>query len=216
MGTHAPAGQPEWVQHYMHSAEQQHDAAKFGMWLFIAQELLFFSGLFMAYIVFRTFYPETWLEGADQLNKWLGGLNTLVLIFSSFTMAVGVRCAQLRDIPGLKRNIAITIACAFIFLVVKYFEYTHKFHLGIFPGKYYAYEGATGLMPIFFAIYYSITGLHAIHIIAGIVALFWVYWRAVKGQYDTGNYISVENVGIYWHLVDLIWIFLFPLLYLVK
>jgi cytochrome c oxidase subunit 3 len=213
---HGETEQPSWVAHYFHDANQQFSAAKFGMWLFIAQEILFFSGLFMAYIVFRWMYPETWLAGADQLNKWLGGLNTLVLITSSFTMALGVRYAQLRDIKKLKLNIALTIFFAGVFLVVKYFEYTHKFHLGIYPGKFYTYEGATGLMPIFFSIYYCITGLHAIHIVAGMIALAWIYWRAVKGDYDTGNYISVDNVGIYWHLVDLIWIFLFPLLYLVK
>jgi cytochrome c oxidase subunit 3 len=215
----APGGAvptPRWVRHFYHSALQQHEAAKFGMWLFIAQEILFFSGLFMAYVAFRWLYPETWLAGADQLNKWMGGLNTIVLITSSFTMALAVRAAELRDRKTILIQTSLTIALAFVFLVVKYFEYTHKFHLGIYPGKFYEYGGATGLMPIFFAIYYCLTGLHGIHVVAGIIALGWILWRANRGDFDTGNYIAVENVGIYWHLVDLIWIFLFPLLYLVK
>ena len=210
------ADRPKWVAHYFHSAEQQHESAKFGMWLFLAQEVLFFSGLFCAYLVFRWLYPETWLSGADQLNKWMGGLNTIVLIVSSFTMALAVRAASLRQIGLLKMHLVLTMVLAFAFLVVKYFEYTHKFDLGIYPGKYYAYEGSTGLMPIFFAIYYCITGLHGIHVVAGIIAIGWLLWRAQKGAFDDGNYIAVDNVGIYWHLVDLVWIFLFPLLYLVK
>jgi cytochrome c oxidase subunit 3 len=216
MSAEARPGQPTWLAHYFHSPDQQFEANKFGMWLFLAQELLFFSGLFCAYLVFRWLYPETWLAGADQLNKWMGGLNTVVLIVSSFTMALAVRAAQMRDIAKLKMHLVLTIAFACVFLVVKYFEYTHKFHLGIYPGKFYEYEGGTGMMPIFFAIYYCITGLHGIHVVAGIIALIWALVLAQKGHFDTGNYIFVDNVGIYWHLVDLIWIFLFPLLYLVK
>jgi cytochrome c oxidase subunit 3 len=186
------------------------------MWLFLCQEVLFFSGLFMAYVAFRWLYPETWLSGADQLNKWLGALNTVVLITSSFTMALGVRAAQTKNAPMLKGMLVATIALAFVFLVVKYFEYTHKFHLGIYPGPHYTFQGSTGLMPIFFGIYYCLTGLHGIHVVAGIIVLVWILLRAHKGHFMDGNYVAVENVGLYWHLVDLVWIFLFPLLYLVK
>jgi len=207
---------PPWVAHFFHSKEQHLSAAKFGMWLFLAQEVLFFSGLFCAYIAFRWLYPETWLSGADQLNKWMGGLNTLVLIASSFTMALAVRGAQTKSPTALKVNLLLTILFACTFMVVKYFEYTHKFHLGIFPAQHYTYEGSTGLMPIFFAIYYCLTGLHGIHVVIGIGFLGWLLYAAQKGRFMDGNYAYVENVGLYWHLVDLIWIFLFPLLYLVK
>lgn len=213
---HAESGRPSWLAHFFHTPAQQIDAAKFGMWLFLAQEVLFFSGLFMAYIAYRWLYPETWLSGADQLNKWMGGLNTLVLITSSFTMALGVRAAQLEKRGQLVMHLALTIALAFVFLVVKYFEYTHKFHLGIYPGKFYTYEGSTGLMPTFFGIYYCLTGLHGIHVLVGIGVLIWILIRAQRGDFTSQNHVAVENVGLYWHLVDLIWIFLFPLLYLVK
>ncbi len=216
MTAHADSGRPAWLAHFFHNPNQQISAAKFGMWLFLAQEVLFFSGLFMAYIAYRTLYPETWLEGADQLNKWMGGLNTVVLITSSFTMALAVRSAQMGNKKGLQRFLVATIVLAFAFLVVKYFEYSHKFHLGIYPGKFYEYEGATGLMGTFFGIYYCLTGLHGIHVLVGIGVLIWILIRAGRDEFSPQNHVAVENVGLYWHLVDLIWIFLFPLLYLVK
>ena len=207
---------PPWVAHFFTSGDQQIEAAKFGMWLFLAQEILFFSGLFMAYVAFRWLYPDTWLAGADQLNKVMGGINTVVLITSSFTMALAVRAAQTKNPVALKINLILTILFAFAFMVVKYFEYTHKFHLGIFPAEHYGYAGSTGLMPVFFAIYYCLTGLHGIHVIIGIGVLLWLLILAQKGRFMDGNYVLLENVGLYWHLVDLVWIFLFPLLYLVK
>ncbi len=207
---------PAWVAHFFQSGAQQNEAAKFGMWLFLAQEVLFFSGLFMAYVAFRWMYPETWLAGADQLNKVMGGINTVVLITSSFTMALAVRAAQTKNPKALKINLALTILFACVFMVVKYFEYTHKFHLGIFPAGHYAYTGSTGLMPVFFAIYYCLTGLHGIHVVIGIGVLLWLLVLAQRGRFMDGNYVFLENVGLYWHLVDLVWIFLFPLLYLVK
>jgi cytochrome c oxidase subunit 3 len=216
MTAHADTGRPAWQAHFFHTADQQISAAKFGMWLFLAQEILFFSGLFMAYIVYRTLYPETWLEGADQLNKWMGATNTVVLITSSFTMALGVRSAQLGKKGALQGYLLATILLACVFLVVKYFEYTHKFHLGIYPGEFYKYDGANGLMPTFFGIYYCLTGLHGIHVLVGIGVLIWVLIRAGRGDFTPEYHVAVENVGLYWHLVDLIWIFLFPLLYLVK
>ena len=189
-----------------------------GMWLFLGQELLFFGGLFMAYIVFRWMYPDTWLACADHLNTTMGAVNTVVLIFSSLTMALGVREAQLGNNKRVAGYLAVTILCACAFLVVKYFEYSHKIHDGLLPGNFYAYahDVIPGRPDLFFSIYFAMTGLHAIHVIAGILVLAWILKRSLRNDFGPRYYNPVENVGLYWHLVDLVWIFLFPLLYLVR
>lgn len=205
------------MQHHFVSMEQQASSAKLGMWLFLAQEILFFSALFMAYFVFRYLYPETWLGAHYQLDATMGGVNTVVLLFSSFTMALAVRSAQLGDNKKIVMWLAITILCAFGFLAVKYVEYSHKFHLGLLPGSAYSFEGdIAGRPELFFTIYFCMTGLHGIHVVAGIIVLAWILVRAQKGHFTSRYYTPVENVGLYWHLVDLVWIFLFPLLYLIK
>ena len=196
---------------------QQASAAKLGMWLFLVQEVLFFSGLFMFYIIFRYRHPETMLYGEHFLDKTLGGLNTVVLLFSSVTMALAVRAAQLGKQKEIVRYLIITIVCACIFLVVKYFEYSHKFHLGLLPGRFYSYTGEfPGEPQTFFALYYCLTGLHGIHVVAGIGVLLWILKRSNRGDFGPTYYAPVELVGLYWHIVDLVWIFLFPLLYLIK
>jgi cytochrome c oxidase subunit 3 len=206
-----------FMQHHFVSMNQQASSAKLGMWLFLAQEILFFSALFMAYFIFRYLYPETWVAAHYQLDATMGGINTVVLLFSSFTMALAVRSAQLGDNKKIVMWLAITIACAFGFLIVKYFEYSHKFHLGLLPGKAYSFEGdIPGRPELFFTVYFCMTGLHGIHVVAGIIVLGWILLRAQKGHFTSRYYTPVENVGLYWHLVDLVWIFLFPLLYLVK
>lgn len=218
--SHAAHGHAEhtpFLQHHFLNMNQQASAAKLGMWLFLAQEVLFFSVLFMAYFVFRYLFPETYVAAHYQLDPTLGGVNTVVLLFSSLTMALGVRAAQLGNNKQVVAYIAVTIVCAFAFLVVKYFEYAHKIHLGLLPGQYYSFEGdIPGRPELFFTLYFCMTGLHGIHVVAGIGVLFWVMLRAQKGHFSSGYYAPVENVGLYWHLVDLVWIFLFPLLYLVK
>jgi cytochrome c oxidase subunit III len=203
-------------QHHFVSAEQQRSAAKLGMWIFLATEILFFGGLFLAYGAFRYFYPGTFLEAHEYLSIKMGGLNTVVLITSSLTMALAVRAAQLGDRRQLVGMLLATLALASVFLVVKYLEYAHKFHLGLLPGKFYHGEGISGLPHIFFGIYFVMTGLHGLHVIAGMGVIAWILVRSVQGRYGVGYHTPVENVGLYWHLVDLIWIFLFPLLYLVR
>jgi cytochrome c oxidase subunit 3 len=179
---------------------QQASAAKLGMWCFLVQEVLFFSGLFMAYIIFRHQHPDTMLYASEHfLDKRYGGINTVVLLFSSVTMALGVRAAQVGDKKAQVRYIIITIMCALIFMGVKYVEYSHKFDLGLAPGRYF-----------------SMTGLHGIHVVAGIIVLLWLLRRCNRGDFGPDYYAPVELVGLYWHLVDLVWIFLFPLLYLIK
>lgn len=354
-----------FIAHHFESAEQQFDSGKLGMWLFLVQEILFFSGLFVAYIIYRNHNPEIFEAAHVHLDKWLGGLNTIVLLFSSLTMAWAVRCSQLEQHLGTVVNIVITMVCANIFLGVKAIEYTHKWEMGLFWASAYTYgqEGAGGgetnyllwislpfilvtvvsgvlatffritestfwykfflcimisflgyfvglgiawAMPAsehdshghdshavhasdhadpdakhsgeehadeehaneehaneehadkghdakdhadedhskesaateamgteagsekhadepepepnmggFFSIYYIMTGLHAVHIIAGIVALTWLLYRALANHFRKNYFGPVENVGLYWHLVDLIWIYLFPMMYLI-
>lgn len=344
-----------FIAHHFESAEQQFDSGKMGMWLFLVQEILFFSGLFVAYIVYRNHHPEIFEAAHVHLDKFLGGLNTIVLLFSSLTMAWAVRCSQLENHKGAAINIVITMMCANIFLGIKAIEYTHKWELGLWWAGYYSFGQPQGDHPPyllwlsipfivctvvcgfmaaisrinqsdfwfkfflsvtisflgyfiglgiawalpsssehgdhgshavhagehpgehadhehaadeksasgaaqehgkddvdhkatgdeakedkatedkaavsekpagdepeeelnlggFFSIYYAMTGLHAIHIIAGIIALTWLLYRVLALHFRKNYFGPVENVGLYWHLVDLIWIYLFPLMYLI-
>jgi cytochrome c oxidase subunit 3 len=207
----------EHLEHHFADMAQQKAAAKLGMWIFLATEVLFFGGLFMAYGAFRYLYPGTFLAAHAYLSVPMGGLNTAVLITSSLTMALAVRAAQVGDRKQLPRLLLVTLLLAGVFLVVKYIEYHHKFELGLLPGRYYHAETLIpGLPHIFFGIYFIMTGLHGLHVIAGMVVIGWILVRSLQGRYTPGYHTPVENVGLYWHLVDLIWIFLFPLLYLVK
>ncbi|MCK6502898.1 cytochrome c oxidase subunit 3 family protein [Myxococcota bacterium] len=215
---HAHGDHPAFLAHHFHDAPQQKSAVKFGMWLFLVQEILFFAGLFMAYFAFRALYPETWLAAHELLDKRMGAFNTVVLLTSSLTMALAVRACQLDDIKGCVRYLWITIGCAFGFMIVKYFEYSHKFHVGTLPGKFYTYEGIEGGAPeLFFSVYFMMTGVHGLHVVIGIGIMLWMIMGPLRrGKVSSQYYALVENVGLYWHLVDLIWIFLFPLLYLVR
>jgi cytochrome c oxidase subunit 3 len=220
---HAPAHDDEHNPHLAHHFDtmgQQSSSAKLGMWLFLATEILMFSGLFLAYFILRMFYPEMVLEAHEQLSKLHGGINTVVLLTSSYTMALGVRAIQLGDVKKLRTMLALTMLCGCIFMVVKYFEYSAKFEHGMLPGKFYSahlhgYE-IDGLPHIFFGVYFMMTGLHGIHVLIGLGIMLWMFVRAGRGEFNATNYVAIENTGLYWHLVDLIWIFLFPLLYLVK
>ena len=235
MATHAPAstavadahgahhgdghGHPPHLQHHFVSSEQQFDAAKMGMWMFLVTEILLFSGMFVAYTVYRAWHPEVFV-GASALLDWkLGALNTVVLLTSSLTVALAVRSAQTDNQKWLVRNLWLTVALAFVFLIIKYFEYSHKFHEGTLPGPNYTFGGLAGVegtyAPIFFGIYFVMTGIHGFHVVVGILVISVVAVMAMKGRYNSEYYTYVETSALYWHLVDLIWIFLFPLLYLV-
>jgi cytochrome c oxidase subunit 3 len=147
----------------------------------------------------------------------LGALNTVVLLISSFTMVMAVHAAATNQRKKLIANLIITLVCAGIFLVVKYFEYEHKIHDGLLPGAFYSHKGDT--VPnqfIFFSFYFMMTGLHGIHILGGMGVISWLLRRAIRGDFDSTYYTPVDLVGLYWHLVDLIWIYLFPLLYLIS
>lgn len=205
------------VPHHLPSAAVQAEAGKLGMWIFLATEILLFSGLFCAYAAYRTTHAELFKEAHKFLDWKLGGINTIVLIFSSLTMALAVRAAQMNQRKKTVFLLLITLCCAGVFLGIKFVEYSHKFHMGLLPGQYYQDRGLLHAADphIFFGIYFLMTGLHGIHVILGMGAIVWVMIRAGRGDFSSRYHGPVEAVGLYWHLVDLIWIYLFPLLYLV-
>jgi cytochrome c oxidase subunit 3 len=208
--------QPSYLQHHFSDAEQQAETAKLGMWLFLLTEVLLFGGLFAFYAIYRAWHPEMFIETSNYLDVSLGALNTFVLITSSLTMALSIRAMQLNNKKQTIWLLVVTLLLAATFLVVKYFEYSHKIHLGQLPGKFYTFEGITSANPhIFFSIYFTMTGLHGIHVVLGMAVITWVLIRTSKNHFSADYYTPIEMTGLYWHLVDLIWIFLFPLLYLI-
>ena len=285
-------GDKPFLAHHFEDEDHQFDSGKLGIWAFLVTEILFFSGLFCAYVIYRAMHPEVFTFASNALDTQMGAINTGVLIFSSLTAAWAVRNAQLGQKTGLIVNLSVTILCAFGFMGIKYLEYSHKFHLGLFPGdKYEAKEGAYGdeskgnastvaftspdeeesaeesepgvavsrgdtaeaeadeahadeahadeahadghapLAPwkdpnvpestkrklkIFFGIYFCMTGLHGIHVLIGILVLGWLLTRAIRGHFTPTYYGPIDFAALYWHLVDLIWIYLFPLLYLIN
>lgn len=205
------------LDHYF-DPRQQIESAKLGMWLFLATEILLFGGLFVAYAVFSFVHPGLFKEAHKFLDVRLGALNTVVLLFSSLTVVLAIHAAQKNKKKWLILNIVITIVCAFTFLVVKYFEYAHKFHDGLLPGTYFTNGVLSNpdQIHIFFGIYFLMTGLHGIHVLIGMGVLVWLLLRSIKGDFSSEYYLPLELGGLYWHLVDVIWIFLFPLLYLIS
>jgi cytochrome c oxidase subunit 3 len=253
-GDHVHA-HPSFLQHHFDTPAQQFDASKLGMWIFIATEILMFGGLFCAYSIWRGLQPDIFDQSHHFLNKIMGATNTVVLLFSSLTAALAVRSAQLGKRDQTSAYLIVTILCAFVFLIVKYFEYAHKFHLGLLPGHCFGHpyfsgsiqngqevgsclrihaDAAAGnplwvraidesgheqLLPpranMFFAIYFVMTGLHALHVIIGMSILTWVLVKNMRGRFSKEYFTPVDLGALYWHLVDLVWIYLFPLLYLV-
>jgi len=201
------------AEHFV-DGRQQTQTAKIGMWAFLAQEVMFFGGLFCAYIVYRAKFPAGFAEASHHLDIALGAVNTAVLLGSSLTMALAVREAQLDRRRGVARFIAVTFALALVFLAIKYVEYAHKFHDHLVPGHGFDVERFADGAELFYGLYFVMTGMHALHMIVGLVLMVFVARRALEGRYSPQNYIGVEVLGLYWHFVDLIWIFLFPLLYL--
>jgi cytochrome c oxidase subunit 3 len=204
------------LAHHFDNIEQQEYASRLAMWLFLATEVLLFAGLFLGYSVYRHFYHETFHELSRTLSLPLGTINTIVLITSSLTVALAyyeVKMGRNNRAVGL---LVFTILCAIGFLVIKGFEYHHKFEEGMLPGQFYSYKEVTGPgANLYFTIYFLATGLHAFHVIVGMSVLLWVLKGIVKGRYSPDYYVPVELGALYWHLVDLVWIFLFPLLYLI-
>jgi cytochrome c oxidase subunit 3 len=275
-------GGSRFIQHHYDDAQHQFDSGKLGIWIFLAQEILFFSALFVAYIVYRANHPEVFAYAHKYLDTNMGAINTGVLILSSLTAAWAVRAAQLSQKKILVFMLAVTIVCACGFLVVKYFEYSHKAHIGTLFGTHFkpseSPDGTSlkvdddkgvetvpdapaskvavtppetagpeikdGIAPpqptgplvrtgeppeepshysgapppntaMFFTIYFAMTGLHGLHVAIGILVFIWLLWRAIKGHFTPDYFGPVDYAALYWHLVDLIWIYLFPLLYLI-
>jgi cytochrome c oxidase subunit 3 len=214
MTDHAHSGP---LQHHFDDLHQQYEAANMGMWAFIAQEIMFFGGLFGGYTVYRFKYLSAFVEGSNSLSIEWGGLNTAVLIASSFTMAMAVRSAQQGLAQALLRWLLGTMALGLIFLGVKVVEYTHKYHHGLIPGSSFDYHGQAdpGQMKIFYSFYFAMTGMHALHMIIGIGLMIWLIPKIRRGTFTSEYFSPIENFGLYWHFVDIVWIFLFPLLYLI-
>jgi len=202
--------------------EQQFDASKIGMWLFLATEILLFGGLFVGFGIMQSRHSEAFVAGHHHLDWQMGALNTCFLLISSFTMVMAVWAAS-HNKNGNKQkvlitNLLLTLGFAGGFMVVKYFEYTHKFHDGLLPGKFFHYTGPD-LVPnmfIFFSFYFMMTWLHGFHVLGGMGAITYLIVRSIKGDYSEDYFTPVDLIGLYWHLVDLIWIYLFPLLYLIS
>ena len=212
---HAHAHHPHLASHF-DSIEKQDFAARLGMWLFLGTEVLLFAGLFLGYTVYRHFYHETFHHCSRALDIKMGTINTLVLITSSLSVALAyhaIKHGQRMKCIGL---LVFTILCACGFLVIKAFEYQHKFAEGALPGQWYHFHEVTAPgANLYFTIYFLSTGLHAFHVIVGMSVLLWVLKGVIKGKYGPDYYVPGELGGLYWHLVDLVWIFLFPLLYLI-
>jgi len=226
-----PGFLPHTVAHHFDTPTQEFQAAKLGFWLFLATEILLFGGLFAAYFYFHQVYPETFKVGGAQLNWRLGAVNTIVLLLSSWTMAMGVRSAQVSQKGKLLMYCALTVLGAVIFMCIKFVEYQAKFDHGLLPvfggmhdalGQqlqwYTDHDGVMAGVPhgnLFFSIYFTMTAIHGLHVIIGAGLIVWIMFGAAKGRFHANYFLPVDLVGLYWHLVDLIWIFLFPLLYLV-
>jgi cytochrome c oxidase subunit 3 len=212
---HAHAHHPA-LQHHFQTLEQQHEAATLGMWVFLVTEIMFFGGLLMAYLLYRLWYPEAWAEGSLELDIWLGGINTVVLIGSSLTMALAVRAAQTGEQRATVKWLLLTMALGLTFLVIKFFEYLHKYEQNHIPGANFVFESPhADQVEIFISLYFALTGLHALHMVIGFALLSTIAWMAHKRRFSPEWYTPVELSGLYWHFVDIVWIFLFPLLYLV-
>lgn len=230
------------VAHHFDDIEQQFDTNKFGMWVFLLTEILFFTALFVAYSTYRNSHPDVFKYASRFLDTNLGAVNTVVLLFSSLTAAWAVRAAQLGQRGLVTKLLIVTIMCAAGFMAIKYVEYSHKFHEGLMWGNAehsifkadisavsersrehgHYWHDVKELDPefrrqlgIFFGIYFCLTGLHGLHVVLGIFLMLWLIWRNQRGDFTPEKYDAIDCGALYWHLVDLIWIFLFPLLYLI-
>ena len=219
---HAHGHHPR-LQHHFYNMDQQLEASTLGMWVFLVTEIMFFGGLFMAYILYRYWYPDAWAAASNHLNVVMGAANTLVLIVSSVTMVLAVRSAQVGSWRGQITWLIGTIMFGATFLVVKYFEYAEKFEHHLVPGPNFAPPGdhihaqhaAVGVSEqLFFSLYFIMTGIHAAHMVVGIAIMLIILTMAWKKRFSPSYYGPVEVSGLYWHFVDIVWIFLFPLLYL--
>lgn len=211
MSSHGP------LQHHFRDLRQQYEASALGMWLFLVTEILFFGGLFAGYTVYRTMYPEAFRIASLHLNAVIGAGNTLVLLGSSLTMVLAVNEARKGDNAKVIRYVLWTLLLGGLFLGVKVFEYHEKWAHHLIPGKsFYLAEYPGAGSQLFFSFYFAMTGLHALHMIIGAGLLIQLIVKAKKNLFTPAYNTPVDMVGLYWHFVDIIWVFLFPLLYLIE
>jgi cytochrome c oxidase subunit 3 len=207
---------PPELRHHFDNLEQQFDASALGMWLFLVTEILFFGGLFLAYLVYRMAYPVAFQDASHHLDIVLGATNTAVLIGSSLTMAMAVYAAQIGNRNQQMRYLVGTMVLGIVFLGIKAVEYSHKFRDNLVPGANFQFEGRDPVhAQLFYSLYFVMTGLHALHMIIGLGIMSVLLWMAWRGRFTKAYHTPVELTGLYWHFVDIVWIFLFPLLYLV-
>jgi cytochrome c oxidase subunit 3 len=207
---------PSALAHHFEDLGQQREAATLGMWIFLATEVLFFGGLFLTYLVYRSWYPGAFTAGSHEMLVWAGTLNTAVLITSSLTMALAVHAAQVGNRRLLMTFLVVTLLLGCVFLGVKSFEYYTEYIEHHFPGAGFEFP-AEYFRPaqIFFSLYFLMTGLHALHMIVGIGIMCVMLWMSYRGVITPEYNNPIEIAGLYWHFVDIVWIFLFPLLYLI-
>jgi len=216
------------LQHHFANMEQQRAAGTIGMWVFLVTEIMFFGGMFLAYTLYRNAYPAAFASASNHLDITLGAVNTAVLIFSSFTMAMAVYCTQVGKRQMQILSLILTIILGLTFLGIKTVEYSDKYRDGLIPGKlipgrpfnpdlltFHLLPGASiRNVEMFYWIYFAMTGMHALHMIIGVGLLTVLLIGSVRRRYSPEYYNPVEITGLYWHFVDIVWIFLFPLLYL--
>ena len=197
-----------------HQVHKDYAGAKLGMWLFLFTELLLFGGLFLLYAVYLKRYPQEFAAGGRQLDWVMGAANTVILLTSSLFAAMAVTAVQRDELRRAAGLLCGTILCAGGFMVIKYVEWSAKIGHGIYPGSVQLKSGPPG-ESVFFSLYYMTTGIHGFHVLLGAALLGWIALKVKAGAVNAGDYVLLENGALYWHLVDLIWIFIFPLYYLI-
>ena len=203
------------VAHHFDDAEQQEQAASLGMWIFLLTEVMFFGAVLTAYGIYFITYIDGFEAASNHLSIWLGGINTVVLLTSSWTMVRAVQAAQSKGIREQTRWLLATMALGTVFLGIKVIEYSSKFEEGLVPGPRFTWAGPSAeIHELFLSFYFALTGLHALHMIIGIGVLGVLVVMARRGRFSSAYFTPVEMSGLYWHFVDVVWIFLFPLLYL--
>jgi len=218
---------PDEVYHQFEDINQQNESYIVGMWSFLVTEIMFFGALFLCYLIYRMQYQHQFFLIHHELDWRMGGLNTMILLSSSFSMAMAVYYAQIKDRKKQMFMLAFTVACAFGFLIVKGFEWQTKWEHHLMPWMHFQWpphdipaehaEIATvpfGTAKMFFSLYFAMTGLHGIHVVIGIIVIGILMWLTHKRSKLVENYVNTEMVGLYWHFVDIVWIFLYPLFYL--
>ena len=205
------------LQEQFDTEAQQKDASTLGMWIFLITEVMFFGGMFTAYTVYRRAYSDAFAVASSSLNVTIGAINTAVLLVSSFTMVLAVRAAQLGQRRMIVLFLVLTLIFGGIFLGVKAYEWNEKFEQHHVPGPSFHLDGVPqqGHAQLFFSLYFAMTGLHALHMVIGVGIISWLIWLARQGRFTAEYNTPVVIAGLYWHFVDIIWIFLFPLLYLI-